>query len=125
MPWRTLTPDAVVVPLQYAVAVNLSREPASGCAGSRISRTLVKVRESRMLASKRYAKPSTATRVARTFRPVDRVRNIALGSPLYQTMVETAKYLLFNGLHGARGGVSEPGSWRARHDTRRAKWRWR
>src|SRR5688572_22692368 len=78
MPWRTLTPDAVVVPLQYAVAVKRILEPASGARSLKL-RTSRKGRESRMFASKKKANPNIATRVTKTFRQADLVNSMGSG----------------------------------------------
>jgi hypothetical protein len=37
MPVRTFTPEAVVVPLQYAVAVKPSRAPGAGAGGTTLA----------------------------------------------------------------------------------------
>ena len=72
-PVRTCTPDAVVSPLQYAVAVKCSREP--GCGEAAVSASIAK-RASRTVASYTNTKPTTAPRVATAFRQNDRVRNM-------------------------------------------------
>src|SRR5687767_9032568 len=70
IPLRTPTPDAVVVPLQYAVAVNSSRAPAPGNVGSRSAEPTP--RRSNMLTSYINTKPTMAITVTTSFRPSDR-----------------------------------------------------
>src|SRR5262245_647035 len=72
IPVRTPTPDAVVVPLQYAVAVNSRRAPAAGAVGSTTftefgSPTGFDSRESNTLTSYSNTKPVTAMHVAASF----------------------------------------------------------
>src|SRR5512139_1030423 len=71
MPVRTTTPEAVVLPLQYAVAVNWRRAPGTGVVGS-TSFWLHGHTESMVVASYSSTNPVTATRVASSVRQVDR-----------------------------------------------------
>src|SRR5688572_16482478 len=70
-PVRATTPDAVVVPLQYAVAVKSWREPAAGRVGSTTPGG-ASLRESDMLISYANTKPTLATSVTMSLRPTDR-----------------------------------------------------
>ena len=69
MPVRTPTPDAVVSPLQYAVAWNCMRAPA--CGRMPVSTTVVAVaseRESRVAVCWKNTNTSATTNVAIAFR---------------------------------------------------------
>jgi len=67
-----LTPDAVVVPLQYAVALKSSRLPARGWASVTPSAAGMANRESRIVASYSHTNPTATTDVASTLRQKDR-----------------------------------------------------
>src|SRR4030095_6617404 len=73
IPVWTFTPDAVVVPLQYAVAVNRSLAPGVGTASASWgSACRAAYRDSRGVTSYREANAKAATAVAKIFRPVER-----------------------------------------------------
>src|SRR5918994_4916304 len=77
IPRRTFTPDAVVVPLQYAVAVKRSRRPGAGRAvSSRSSAWRAAWRESYTVTSYSRAKATAAVPVAMILRPVERDSSI-------------------------------------------------
>src|SRR5262245_37675076 len=71
-PVRTPTPDAVVVPLQYAVALKARRAPARGEVGSTAPRAAAASRESNVETSYRNTKPTTHTKVTSSLRHSDR-----------------------------------------------------
>src|SRR5258707_12094548 len=76
MPDRTFTPDAVVLPLQYAVAEKRSRDPGIGGEGSTAGRSRAAKRESRIVTSYNHTNPTTTTTVASTFRHSELARII-------------------------------------------------
>src|SRR6476659_6481240 len=79
MPDRTFTPDVVVVPLQYAVALNDRCVPGPGSGPtSAAGPSLRPKRESRILVWERNTKAVTTTSVASTFRRMDREISIFL-----------------------------------------------
>src|SRR5687768_16227142 len=71
MPVRTPTPDAVVVPLQYAVALKVSRDPAAGAVGS-TAPWRAALRESIVVTSYSSTNVTIATMVASSLRQSDR-----------------------------------------------------
>jgi hypothetical protein len=62
MPLRTPTPDAVVVPLQYAVALKGSRAPGNGDPSGLVIVSQAALRESRIWLSYINTNPTTAAR---------------------------------------------------------------
>src|SRR6185503_17450346 len=77
IPFRTFTPDVVVVPRQYAVAVKRRRAPGAGVAVlSRSSAWRAAYRESRIVLSYRKANATAAVPVATILRPNERESNI-------------------------------------------------
>src|SRR4029079_14538086 len=81
MPVRTVTPEAVVAPLQYAVALNCRRAPGTGSVGS-TGLALQGHTESIVVASYSNTNPVIATRVASSVRQFEReiVRRIRIRS---------------------------------------------
>src|SRR3954471_16277330 len=72
IPLWTGTPEAVVIPLQYAVALNAARDPGIG--GAAVSRNVAwraAYLESRVVVSYSDTKAPTATAVTSDFRQKD------------------------------------------------------
>src|SRR3954453_11940849 len=82
MPDRTLTPEVVVVPLQYAVAPKSSVVPGRGDGSVVRARRVRAKRESRILVSYSNTKAVTTASVASSFRQMDREISISVGSRL-------------------------------------------
>src|SRR4029453_4283814 len=82
IPVRTVAPEVVVVPLQYAVAVKSRCAPAVGAVGSRIcARRGVVLRESKMLTSYASIRPTTAVKVTASLRQRDREMTRCMSGP--------------------------------------------
>jgi len=74
MPVLTSTPDAVVVPLQYAVALNGSCVPGSGEPSLVVIAIRATLNESNICASYSNTKPAMATTSTTSLSQIDRVR---------------------------------------------------